>query len=764
MRNFLRGVFFSLLVFPPFFVRGQIEQDTAMHAFAPDFTTFDQRTPVVTDEMTHLTPSAYQANPDYGILPDNAPCTDCIELIQKRTLNSRYYIQNGTGGNVFYVQTSYGNFNYVDSAGWIRAIDPKLYPVGGGIYKADIQPVPATLNMNDGTTTMSTDGLSLVFNTNTSVYHVTDTSATLLSGAADLYSSTVGKNGAYTTNAWPGIDRQLVFNFNSVETDYILNTAPNTTSQTGWYGFNDEITLPPGYVLFEDTISGGIRTPEGFWQGSLVVINTSDNAEEARWAPVVVYDNIGNRAVISNGAYQVIQNGNTYTIRTLVKESWLTSSSTVYPVTVDPLVSGAATYSAGNIGFSIYAPGDGFCGSSSAYCYGGPLNVTFPGQATATNAIWGLTYRAFAPAWRSDGGFRMVGPCGEDPANTDNWYSCAVNSAGNCVGSGFNAPWLVTCLTPSCVATTVPFHVKNIDCFGWAGPCSTAVLQTTNNTWNVTVQGHTTETLGNSASGNGSTTTTGTCCTATTLNPSPLYGVPAYTYSWSTGATSPTISVSSCTNGSTVYTCTVTDACGISRTATITFSVSSCVLPVELTSFTGEFQPGLNSVLLNWNVASEHNNNYYLVERTTDGIHFDAVGRVFSKAPGGNSSEPLDYSLTDPSPPSGVVYYKLSQVDISGNEQTEGYIAVSVSADGMPLQIVPNPANDNALVTYFSPAEAESEIRLVDVTGRVLFSETQASKAGLNSFDIPVKGCTSGVYFVRVTSGSSAQVARLIIQ
>ena len=81
---------------------------------------------IISEELLDNTPEQYRSNPDFGILPINAP-DDCYELIQKRTLDSRYYVKNNTGGKVFYTQQSYGPINYVDPNGYLRAIDSVSY-------------------------------------------------------------------------------------------------------------------------------------------------------------------------------------------------------------------------------------------------------------------------------------------------------------------------------------------------------------------------------------------------------------------------------------------------------------------------------------------------------------------------------------------------------------------------------------------------------------------------------------------------------------
>lgn len=735
--------------------------DTSMHMnpFIPDFTSIEERTPVITAELDSLTPPAFHNHPDYGILPGDAPCSDCIELLQDRTLNSRYYIKNGSGGKVFYVQTSYGNFNYVDSAGWIKEIDPSLHLPENGIYKAAHQPVPATLNMNNGTTTLKAAGLNLLFNNNPQVYEIDGSSSTPVFGPFNLASSTTGKNGALTHNAWPGIDRKIVFEEGNIETSYIIPQPLALSPAPGWLAFEDEITLPAGYALFRDTISGGVLTPEGYWQGSLIIVNSSSGQEIFRWMPVVSYDNAAVHPDLSNSAYQVIANGNTYFIRALVKKSWLSDPARAYPVTIDPLVSGAATYSAGVIGFTSYAPGDGFCGNSSAWCLGGPLNVTFPGQATITNVIWGANYRAFSPAWMSDGGFRMVGPCGEDPVNVDQWYSCAFNAAGTCSGSGFSAPWLATCLTPSCASSIIPFRIKNIDCFGWAGACSSAYLRTLNNTWTVTVQGQTVAHPNPPSSSAGTTFCPGTC---TNLTASGTWGVPPYTYLWNPGGATTNPYTNVCPASTTTYTCTITDACGNSAANSVTITVTGC-LPIELLSFSGNFEKENNRVLLEWSTASELNNSHFVIERTSDGLNFEAIGEIPSSAPSGNSTWQIDYRFYDINPPSGTIYYRLRQVDFNGENKITGLVSVEVIPGKISgLSIKPNPAGEFVQIDFTSFEEGPVAIKISDYSGRIVKTFSGDSSEGFNSFEIPVSDLSAGFYFVRVMSHDQALNGKLL--
>lgn len=84
-------------------------------------------------------------------------------------------------------------------------------------------------------------------------------------------------------------------------------------------------------------------------------------------------------------------------------------------------------------------------------------------------------------------------------------------------------------------------------------------------------------------------------------------------------------------------------------------------LPVTWTSFTAEQYTGY--VQLNWETASEKDNNYFSVERCGEDGIFSTIGTVDGH---GTTSQPNQYLFTDNAPANGVSYYRLRQVDYNG--------------------------------------------------------------------------------------------------
>jgi hypothetical protein len=96
-------------------------------------------------------------------------------------------------------------------------------------------------------------------------------------------------------------------------------------------------------------------------------------------------------------------------------------------------------------------------------------------------------------------------------------------------------------------------------------------------------------------------------------------------------------------------------------------------LPIELLTFTGE--PYNDDVLLEWSTASEYNNDYFFIEKTYDGIKWEKIKEVNAT---GFSTVKMDYLTIDENPRNGLNYYRLTQVDFDGQNETFEIIAVNM--------------------------------------------------------------------------------------
>lgn len=178
------------------------------------------------------------------------------------------------------------------------------------------------------------------------------------------------------------------------------------------------------------------------------------------------------------------------------------------------------------------------------------------------------------------------------------------------------------------------------------------------------------------------------------------------------------------------------------------------VLPIELLTFTANPIPA--GIALAWSTASEVNNAYVAVERSTDGSRYDEITRV----PGeGDSFEKRAYNYTDEAPVKGINYYRLRQVDFDG---TETYSPVVQSQFGQAgkLRVYPSPATDLLQVTLEEPSEESVRWEVYDATGRLMLSGTQESD--IQSFPIELVSIPEGLYTLQVFLGREVMVNKFV--
>jgi hypothetical protein len=181
------------------------------------------------------------------------------------------------------------------------------------------------------------------------------------------------------------------------------------------------------------------------------------------------------------------------------------------------------------------------------------------------------------------------------------------------------------------------------------------------------------------------------------------------------------------------------------------------VLPVELTRFEGQ---GKNlQVELSWTTASERNNDFFEVQRSTDGRTFDLIGKVEG---GGTRNTPLDYSFTDRMPKAGVNYYRLRQVDFDGAFEYSRVIAVEVKDKNGEIGLFPNPASEMVEIRLpLSWSDGQAEVRIRDVAGRVVRHLNMQAIDGPLNFSL--SGLTGGYYTVEAFNGSVLLSTRLMV-
>jgi len=196
------------------------------------------------------------------------------------------------------------------------------------------------------------------------------------------------------------------------------------------------------------------------------------------------------------------------------------------------------------------------------------------------------------------------------------------------------------------------------------------------------------------------------------------------------------------------FTLTATNNTGCSNTATVALTTLLCnLLPVELINFSAK---RINDeVKLNWTTATELNNDYFIVERSLDGVFFQEIKQIKAY---GNSNEQIHYTVNDNNPSEEIVYYRLKQTDFNGKLYYSNVISIDVDySKAMIANLVPNPTNSNIGFDFYTPTKGELNYNITDLTGRVLIFNTELIDEGNTKINTSLYDLPNGIYFLKVT-------------
>lgn len=183
-------------------------------------------------------------------------------------------------------------------------------------------------------------------------------------------------------------------------------------------------------------------------------------------------------------------------------------------------------------------------------------------------------------------------------------------------------------------------------------------------------------------------------------------------------------------------------------------------LPIELLDFDAALKD--NSVELTWSTASEINNDYFTVERSSDGVSFKSVDQIDGA---GNSKRILRYTHLDEAPLQGISYYRIKQTDFDGKSDYSAIRKVVVGSNNkkLELNISPNPCAGNSCTISVS-AKAGVLVLVFDTFGREVYRVVLNAASVENTFvNFTLPNLSPGVYLVNSIDGDNLASQRVVV-
>ncbi|MFK7969521.1 MAG: hypothetical protein AB8F95_04095 [Bacteroidia bacterium] len=177
-------------------------------------------------------------------------------------------------------------------------------------------------------------------------------------------------------------------------------------------------------------------------------------------------------------------------------------------------------------------------------------------------------------------------------------------------------------------------------------------------------------------------------------------------------------------------------------------------LPVEWLDFTAEKQSD-SRIKLDWATATETNNDYFVVQRSVDGELFENIGQVDGA---GTTSQANDYEFFDANYPSSELFYRVMQVDLSGQTHFSSIASVKITGDDPAVSffLYPGLVSDEVDIKAELLGEIVGTYHLliVDQLGRTIFESDMDKET--NRLEIPVRNLTEGIYYYTLRQGQDA--------
>ncbi len=188
------------------------------------------------------------------------------------------------------------------------------------------------------------------------------------------------------------------------------------------------------------------------------------------------------------------------------------------------------------------------------------------------------------------------------------------------------------------------------------------------------------------------------------------------------------------------------------------------VLPVKLLSFNGSLKE--NITLLNWAAENQIDFSLYDIQRSENGVDFKSIATIDRK---GTGIEKQEYQYADnlTSITGNTFYYRLRMIDIDGRFTYSNVILIRTDVKKQTgLVISPNPVvnGGTATVRFESTNRKTIELRVIDLSGKILLKQQNRVQEGTNSVAINHLGqLSAGMYILQMNDEGSFESIKFTV-
>ncbi len=186
--------------------------------------------------------------------------------------------------------------------------------------------------------------------------------------------------------------------------------------------------------------------------------------------------------------------------------------------------------------------------------------------------------------------------------------------------------------------------------------------------------------------------------------------------------------------------------------------LDNIILPVDLISFSAKLRNEIVELL--WQTATEEQNDYFEVERSTDGKTFGSLGKVRGN---GTTALRSSYRFVDTMPLSGTTYYRLKQVDKDGTSTYSSIVPIAASARNVIVQVYPT--STAQVLSVNAPASVNLKHALIlNTLGQKVLTLQQLVANAMGQYLIDVSALQNGSYVLVLYSQNGERLTNRFIK
>jgi hypothetical protein len=190
---------------------------------------------------------------------------------------------------------------------------------------------------------------------------------------------------------------------------------------------------------------------------------------------------------------------------------------------------------------------------------------------------------------------------------------------------------------------------------------------------------------------------------------------------------------------------------------------SYSLLPLTLTLFTAT--PEKNNAQIRWETSTESNVQQYILQRSTDDIHFTDAGIVLP-TPINTAIKNYEYTDTNVAQLSAnvnVFYYRIKTVDRDGDFTYSAIQAVSFPKRNVfVVNLYPNPFSDKINIAVNSAGNNYLDAVITGMTGENLVTTKIKVTKGSSTISIEnLASLAKGIYFMKLSMGAETEIYKI---